>query len=84
MMFAVLPFLKNLVGMVLNLVSFVFALMISSVVIATAWLFYRPLISLAVLGGAVVIGFLVWKFVITPMRAKEDAETPDPQPEPVG
>lgn len=54
----VLPFAGTLVGMGLGLVSFVLAAVVSLVVIAVAWIFYRPLLGILLL--AVVVGLIVW------------------------
>lgn len=52
----VLPFLGGMVGFVLGAFSCVCAGMLSSVTIAIAWLFYRPLIGIALLAVAALGG----------------------------
>lgn len=76
------PFLRNAVGFVVHVVSTVLALVIGSVVIAVAWLFHRPWLSLALLAGAVLVGFLVWRFVVVPMREKQVARAAAEPPAP--
>jgi len=56
-LFKVLPFLGNIVGAGVGLVCFVFGLVWSFVVIAIAWLFYRPLIGILFL---VLAGVGIW------------------------
>ena len=51
------PFLGNIVGAGVGLVCFVFGLVWSFVVIAIAWLFYRPLIGILFLALA---GVGIW------------------------
>lgn len=48
-----LPFLGNLAEMGIGLVSFLIALILSSITIAIAWIIYRPLIGIALLVVAV-------------------------------
>jgi hypothetical protein len=54
--FDVLPILGTLVQRGLSIVAFLIAVCLSAITIATAWLFYRPLIGVALL--AVAIGAL--------------------------
>ncbi len=49
---AFIPFLKNIVGFATGLVAFVLAASISLIVIAIAWLFYRPILAVALLAIA--------------------------------
>lgn len=55
----VLPFLGNIAGAGLGLVAGVISLFISLVVIAIAWLYYRPLLGIILLVAAVglIVGF---------------------------
>lgn len=61
MIFAVIPFFKNLVGGVVGLATFIVSLVLSSLTIAIAWFFYRPLISLVILVIAGGIAYLLKK-----------------------
>jgi hypothetical protein len=49
---AVVPFLKSIMGFATGLVAFVLASVISLVVIAIAWLFYRPILAISLLVAA--------------------------------
>jgi hypothetical protein len=69
---AVIPALGHLVAAATGLLSFVFAASISLVTIATAWIFYRPLLGIVLLVGAAVgIAGLKWA---------KTAKTPPPAP----
>ena len=50
----VLPFLGNIAGAGISLISFILTLILAPIVVAIAWLRYRPIIGLAVLAIAVV------------------------------
>jgi hypothetical protein len=54
----VIPFLGNVIGAGTGLVALLVTAVVAPVVIAIAWLWYRPLVSLGVLvvGGAVAYG----------------------------
>jgi hypothetical protein len=51
----VVPFLGNIVGMGSGLISLVLSLIIGSVAIAIAWIFFRPVIGISLLAGAAVL-----------------------------
>ncbi|MDO4576067.1 MAG: TMEM43 family protein [Planctomycetia bacterium] len=51
----VIPFLGNLIGMGTNLVAFLIALICSLATVACAWLFYRPMFSIPLLGVAAIL-----------------------------
>lgn len=55
----VVPFLGNLVEVGLGIASFLLSFIFSLLIIAVAWLWYRPLLSLALLGIAVACYFLL-------------------------
>lgn len=55
----VIPFVANIVGWGVNLVCNVIGVAWSLIVIAIAWIFYRPLLAIALLA---IAGFLVWVF----------------------
>ncbi|MBR1711952.1 MAG: TMEM43 family protein [Alloprevotella sp.] len=55
----VVPFVANIVGWGVGLVCTVIGIAWSLIIIAIAWLFYRPLLGIALLALA---GFLVWVF----------------------
>lgn len=51
-----IPFLGRTVGGIFNLVSVIFALIISCVTISLGWIFYRPFISIPILAASVCCG----------------------------
>ena len=53
----VIPFLGNLVGMATGFFAFLLALAVALVVIAVAWIFFRPLLGILLLAMAVAAGF---------------------------
>ena len=55
----VVPFIANIFGWGVGVVCTVVGLVWSLIVIALAWLFYRPVIGITLL---VIAGFLVWVF----------------------
>lgn len=58
-LFKVVPFLAGIVGWGIGLVCTVVGIVWSLIIIALAWLFYRPLLGITLL---VVSGFLIWIF----------------------
>lgn len=59
MLLKVVPFLANIVGWGVGLVCSVVGAVWSLIIIALAWLFYRPVLAIALL---VVAAFLIWVF----------------------
>jgi hypothetical protein len=55
----VIPFLANIVGWGVSLVCNVIGVAWSLIIIAIAWIFYRPLLGILLLA---IAGFLVWVF----------------------
>jgi hypothetical protein len=55
----VIPFVANIVGWGVNLVCNVVGIAWSLIIIAIAWIFYRPLLAIALLA---IAGFLIWVF----------------------
>ena len=55
----VVPFLANILGWGVGLVCTVVGVVWSLIIIALAWLFYRPLIGIILLA---IAGFLIWVF----------------------
>jgi hypothetical protein len=74
----VAPFLGNLVGFGTGLVAFLIAVGISALVVAVAWLVYRPLLAIALF--AVVIGVVV--VLLTRRRPKVAMSPAGPPPLP--
>lgn len=74
----VLPVLGNVVGMGTSIVSFFISLPCALVTIAIAWLFYRPVLGIALLvaaGGTIVL-FLKKKKAAAKAKAEVAAATP--------
>ncbi|MDM8567467.1 TMEM43 family protein [Candidatus Halobeggiatoa sp. HSG11] len=64
---AVLPFLTNIFGFVGNLVALIVAAALSLITIAIAWIFYHPLLGIALL--VIAAGFLyILKFICKPQE----------------
>jgi len=59
MILKVVPFVANIVGWGIGVVCTVIGIAWSLIVIAIAWLFYRPLLGISLL---VLAGFLIWVF----------------------
>lgn len=55
----VVPFVANIVGWGVGIVCTILGIVWSLIVIAVAWLFYRPVLSICLLVGA---GLLIWLF----------------------
>lgn len=69
----VIPFVGSIVSFGTGLIAFVMALLVGGAVIAIAWFWYRPLLSVAIFGGAVLIAF-----GITYLRRSRRAPGPAP------
>jgi hypothetical protein len=59
----VIPFVGSLVGAGTGLASFLLAAMGSFVTIAIAWVFYRPVLGIALLLVAAGVGFVLAKAI---------------------
>ena len=70
---SVVPFLGKLVGIGTGLVSMLFGLAWSLLIIALAWLFYRPLIGAILLAAAVGLVVLLFR----KLRSGTEAKTPN-------
>ena len=79
----VVPFIAGIFGWGVGLVCTVLGVVWSLIVIALAWLFYRPLLGISLL---VLAGFLVWVFAfkgkdkLKELAAKGKAKTAEPLP----
>ena len=79
----VVPFIAGIFGWGVGLVCTVLGVVWSLIVIALAWLFYRPLLGISLL---VLAGFLVWVFAfkgkdkLKDLAAKAKAKNADPLP----
>jgi len=80
----VVPFIGNIIGAGTFVISLVLAAVISIVVIAIAWLFYRPLIGIglivAAVGGIVLLKRLGKKKASAAVAASPPAALPPPPP----
>ena len=80
----VVPFIANIFGWGVGVVCTVVGVVWSLIVIALAWLFYRPLLGIALLALA---GFLIWVFAFKGKdKLKELAaktKKPEMQPQPI-
>ena len=85
MILKVVPFIANIFGFGVGIVCTVLGVVWSLIVIALAWLFYRPVLAIFLLA---VAGFLVWVFAfkgkdkLKELAAKASNKTA-PQPAPV-
>ena len=59
MILKVVPFIANIIGFGVNIVCTILGIFWSLIIIALAWLFYRPLLSICLLA---IGAFLVWVF----------------------
>lgn len=76
----VIPFLSNIVGWGVGVVCTVIGVVWSLIIIAIAWLFYRPLLGIGLL---VLAGFLIWVFAFKGKeKLKELAKRNGPQAAP--
>ena len=73
----VIPFVGNLIEAGTGLIAFVFALFFSLMVMGVAWVFYRPVLGIALMGGGIVL--VAW--VILKRRGRRKASSvPAPPP----
>ena len=80
----VVPFVANIVGFGVNTICTVVGIVWSLIIIAIAWLFYRPLLGILLLALA---GFLIWVFAFKgkdklKQMANRGGSPVDPQPAP--
>lgn len=78
----VIPFLSNIIGWAVGVVCTVVGIAWSLIVIAVAWLFYRPLLGIGLL---VLAGLLVWIFAFKgkdklAAMARRNGQNPIPEP----
>ena len=57
----VVPFIGSIINVGTGLVAFAVAAPCALVTIGIAWIFYRPLVGIALIVAAAAIAFLVWK-----------------------
>ncbi len=59
----VIPFIGSLIGGGIFLSSLFVSLILSSITISVAWIFYRPLIGVLLIAGGCVAGFAIMMFI---------------------
>jgi hypothetical protein len=67
---AIIPFFARLVGILVYIISFVIAATLSLVTIGIAWLFYRPLLSLALF---VIAGILLYLLKFSRRKPQQES-----------
>ena len=84
----VVPFVANIVGWGIGVVCTVIGVAWSLIIIAIAWLFYRPVLAISLLA---IAGFLVWVFAfkgkdklkdLASKHMQKGGAQPAPQPAP--
>lgn len=73
----VVPFIGNILGAGTSFIAFILTAVLAPLVIAVAWLYYRPLVSLAVFAGGAIVAFLV--SALAKSRAAAKRQVPVPQ-----
>lgn len=68
MVLKVVPFLSSILSVGVGIVCFLLTIVWGGLIIAIAWLFYRPILSICILAVVAVAAFLLWK--------KKKANTP--------
>lgn len=89
MILKVVPFLASIMGFGVGIVCTVIGVVWSLIVIAIAWIFYRPVLGIILL---LIAGFLVWVFAFKgkeklkeiAVKAKNKAQQPVPAAAPTG
>ena len=61
MLLKVVPFLSTILGIGVGIVCFLLTVIWGGLVIAVAWFFYRPLLSICILAVVGAAGFFLWK-----------------------
>ncbi len=79
---AVVPFLGKIVGAGVGLIAWTLAAVISLLVIAIAWLFYRPILGIALIAAAIGVVVLVKKMRGQATEVVDAATAPAPAPAP--
>ena len=76
----VVPFIANIFGWGVGIVCTVIGIVWSLIIIALAWLFYRPLLGIGLL---VLAGFLVWVFAFKGKDKLKELASKGKQPQSV-
>ncbi|MCA9341060.1 TMEM43 family protein [Candidatus Saccharibacteria bacterium] len=75
MLFAFIPFLKSVTGFLIGVATLLITVILSSLTIAVMWLFYRPLIAIGIIVGAIGVTWLIKAFILDKKKG-----TPAPLP----
>lgn len=73
---SILPFLGRLVGAGTKIIAFLIAGIVWAITVSIAWIFYRPLLGIAILAVAIVLFVLVMKRLRQPSAASRQATPP--------
>lgn len=76
MILAVIPGLRGLAEGAYGIAALLLTLVLGGGTIALAWLFYRPFVSIGIIVGAILLGFLVKKYLFK----KKPQDNPAPAP----
>lgn len=76
-----LPFLAKAFSFGVNIFANVLGAAWTLIVGGLAWMFYRPITTIIVLG---IAGFLIYWFIVRPKETKAAAQTPEVAPAPAG
>lgn len=56
----VIPFVGSIVGFGTTFLAFILAIVIGPIIIAIGWFTYRPLLSIGIIAGGVLVGGVIW------------------------
>lgn len=56
----VIPFVGSIVGFGTTFLAFILAIVIGPIIIAIGWFTYRPLLSIGIIAGGLLIGGVIW------------------------
>lgn len=75
MLLKVVPFLSTILGIGVGIVCFLITVIWGGLIIALAWFFYRPLLSICILAVVGAAGFGLWKY----KKSKASAAPAEPK-----
>lgn len=82
MLLKVVPFLSSILGFGVGIICALLTIVWGGLVIALAWFFYRPILSICILAVVAAAGFALWKYKKGKQpAAPAPAATPAPAPE---
>lgn len=62
MLLKVVPFLSSILGIGVGIICFLLTVIWGGLIIAIAWFFYRPILSIIILAVVAAAGFAIWKY----------------------